>query len=150
MDMTWENETRQHKAIKTTIYKKNIYIYISHSILAVIHCLKPKAQCTNLKVETWQTKPQRAPKLPQFNSSTLSLAILHLCPSSHIPHFFSFTQSSQSLRLCPSPLLCLKPMATTNVSFCVGSSSHTSGGVDVFLIIKIVMLCGIIFIAIFF
>ena len=60
-------------------------------------------------------------------------------------------------------------MATTNVSFCVGSSSHTSGAVDdpdddedkeddvgelyfvwymlcyVFLIIKIVMLCGIIF-----
>ena len=62
-----------------------------------------------------------------------------------------------------------KPMATTNVSSCVGSSSHTSGAVDdldddedkeddvselhfvwymlcyVFLIIKIVMLCGIIF-----
>ena len=62
-----------------------------------------------------------------------------------------------------------KPMATTNVSSCVGSSSHTSGIVDdpnddedkeddvselhfvwymlcyVFLIIKIVMLCGIIF-----
>ena len=63
---------------------------------------------------------------------------------------------------------CLKPMATTNVSSCVGSSSHTSGAVDdldddenkeddvselhfvwymlcyVFLIIKIVMLCDII------
>ena len=62
-----------------------------------------------------------------------------------------------------------KPMATTNVSSCVGSSSHTSGTVDdpdddenmeddvselyfvwymlcyVFLIIKIVMLRGIIF-----
>ena len=62
-----------------------------------------------------------------------------------------------------------KPMATTIVSSCVGSSSHTSGIVDdldddedmeddvselyfvwymlcyVFLIIKIVMLCGIIF-----
>ena len=62
-----------------------------------------------------------------------------------------------------------KPMVTTNVSSCVGSSSHTSGAVDdpnddedkeddvselyfvwymlcyVFLIIKIVMLCGIIF-----
>ena len=60
-------------------------------------------------------------------------------------------------------------MATTNVSSCVGSSSHTSGAMDdpdddedkeddvrelyfvwymlcyVFLIIKIVMLCGIIF-----
>ena len=60
-------------------------------------------------------------------------------------------------------------MATTNVSSCVGSSSHTSGAVDdpdddedkeddvselhfvwymscyIFLIIKIVMLCGIIF-----
>ena len=64
---------------------------------------------------------------------------------------------------------CPKPMTTTNVSSCVGSSSHTSGAVDdpdddedkeddvselyfvwymlcyVFLIIKIVMLCGIIF-----
>ena len=63
----------------------------------------------------------------------------------------------------------LKSMATTNVSSCVGSSSHSSGAVDdpdddkdkendvselyfvwyklcyVFLIIKIVMLCGIIF-----
>ena len=62
-----------------------------------------------------------------------------------------------------------KPMATTNVLSCVGSFSHTSGAVDdldddedkeddvselyfvwyklcyVFLIIKIVMLCGIIF-----
>ena len=62
-----------------------------------------------------------------------------------------------------------KPMATTNVSSCVGSFSHTSGAVDdpvndedkeddiselhfvwymlryIFLIIKIVMLCGIIF-----
>ena len=64
---------------------------------------------------------------------------------------------------------CLKPMDTTNVSSHVGSSSHTSGAVDdpdddedkeddvsvlhfvwymlcyFFLIIKIVMLCGIIF-----
>ena len=64
---------------------------------------------------------------------------------------------------------CPKPMTTTNVSSCVGSSSHTSGAVDdpdndedkeddvselhfvwymscyIFLIIKIVMLCGIIF-----
>ena len=64
---------------------------------------------------------------------------------------------------------CPKPLATTNVSSCVGSSSHTNGAVDdpnddedkeddaselhfvwymlcyVFLIIKIVMLCGIIF-----
>ena len=63
----------------------------------------------------------------------------------------------------------IKPMATTNVSSCVGSSSHTSGVVDdpdddedkeddvselyfvwymlcyIFLIIKIVMLFGIIF-----
>ena len=64
---------------------------------------------------------------------------------------------------------CLKPMGTTNVSSCVGSSSHTSGAMDdrdddedkeddvselhfvwymlcyVFLIIKIVILCSIIF-----
>ena len=64
---------------------------------------------------------------------------------------------------------CPKPLATTNVSSCVGSSSHTSGAMDdrdddedkeddvselhfvwymlcyVFLIIKIIMLCGIIF-----
>ena len=64
---------------------------------------------------------------------------------------------------------CPQPMATTNVSSCVGSFSHTSGAVDdpdddedkeddvselhfvwymlcyIFLIIKIVMLCGIIF-----
>ena len=64
---------------------------------------------------------------------------------------------------------CLKPMATTNVSSFVGSSSHTNGAVDdpdddedkeddvselyfvwymlyyVFLIIKIVMFSGIIF-----
>ena len=64
---------------------------------------------------------------------------------------------------------CPKPMATTNVSSCVRSSSHTSGAMDdpdddedkendvsvlhfvwymlcyVFLIIKIIMLCDIIF-----
>ena len=64
---------------------------------------------------------------------------------------------------------CPKPMDTTNVSSCVRSSSHTSGAVDdpdddedeeddvselhfvwymlcyIFLIIKIVLLCGIIF-----
>ena len=79
------------------------------------------------------------------------------------PHCISFSEYE-----------CLKPMATTNVSSCVGSSSHTSGTMDdpdddedkegdvselhfvwcmlryVFLIIKIVMFCGIIFYCNFF
>ena len=79
------------------------------------------------------------------------------------PHCISFLEYE-----CP------KSMATTNVSSCIGSSSHTSGTVDdpdddedkegdvselhfvwcmlcyVFLIIKIVMFCGIIFYCNFF
>ena len=157
MDMTWENETRQHKAVKTTIIKKKfkkkkkIYIYIYISFNTSRNPLS-KVKGTMHKPESWNvtnqtTKGPKASLIQFLYSFSCRLAPF---PSLHIPHFFSFTQSSQSLHLCPSPLLCPKPMTTTNVSSCVGSYSHTSGGVDVFLIIKFVMLCGIIFIAIFF
>ena len=109
---TWHERMRQDN---TRLSRQPIKKKKSHSILAIVHCPKPKAQCTNLKVEMWQTKPQRVPKLPQFNSSTLSLVVLCLCPSSHIPHFFSFTQSSQSLRLYLSPVLYF----LTSLIFCL-------------------------------
>ena len=49
-----------------------------------------------MKLETWQTKPQRAQKLPQFNSSTLvSCTFALLFTLSHIPHFFNFSQSKE-------------------------------------------------------
>ena len=69
--MTWENEIRQHKIVKTTIKKKK-------KISFNTSCSpKPKTQYTNLKVEIWQTKPQRAgPKLPKWIAFCLVYVVL--------------------------------------------------------------------------
>ena len=62
--MTWENETRQHKTVKTAIKKKKKK---SHSILAVVQSQKHNTQ----------TKPQKAgPKLPKWIAFCLVYVVL--------------------------------------------------------------------------
>ena len=87
--MTWENETRQHKIVKTTIKKKKKKKK-SHSILAVVQSQKHNTQTWKLKYD----KPNHKGPAQSFLSEL---------------HFVWY-------------MLCY-----------------------VFLIIKIVMLCGIIF-----
>ena len=96
--LTRDKTTRYTRLSRQALKKKKKK---SHSILPIVHCLKPKAQCTNLKAETWQTKPQRTPKLPQFNSSTLSLAP----PASTLFHtFHTFLVSHKTVKAYASTI----------------------------------------------